>query len=292
MTRFSELGAPGEHEIGAARLFGPDACAFSEDRAVLDVPLLLIAFTNRSGSSLFGELLVQSGAFGGGGEFLNAPALAEMRHETGAQSLPEHIATLARESTAPGQAFALKASWEQLAMVARWRLAAMFPAVHVIHVFRDDTVAQAVSFSIALQTGHWRTGQEKGPVVAQGMTEGMAQGMAQEAGRDTAPPAPSPAPPAPRAQYRESELLGILETQAADNARIRAVTAACGWRRMLVCYEALIADPAHHVQQSQLFCGLAPRPFAPRPTEHRRQAGPLNAEFAAWLTRALAARLL
>ncbi|MEM1101689.1 MAG: Stf0 family sulfotransferase [Pseudomonadota bacterium] len=248
------LARPGAHERRMRELFGGDA----ESVEPVSTPLLLIAFTNRSGSSLFGELLVQSGAFAGGGEFLNGDVMEKMRQETQAQSLGAHITALARRMVKPGQAFALKASWDQLAMLARARVPELFGRVRVIHVFRDDAVAQAVSLSIAHQTGRWSAQQAEGG----------------------------------EPHYDEAQLLSILETQAAENARIRAVCSAMGWPRMLVAYEALVADPAHHVSQSQRFCGLEPRPYAPRPTNHRKQAGQRNDLFAERLHAALRDRVL
>ncbi|MEM1235978.1 MAG: Stf0 family sulfotransferase [Pseudomonadota bacterium] len=258
---FRDLGRPGKHEVELASLFD-GRCRFEGSQPVLSTPLLLIAFTNRSGSSYFGELLSRSGSFGGGGEFLNAEVVAEMRRETGARSLPEHLEALARRSCEAGKVFAVKASWSQLAMIARWRLGEMFPGLRVIHVYRDDVVAQAVSFSIALQTGRWNA-------------------------RQAARAAPKAEP-----LYRERELVSILEAQAADNARIRAVTAAMRWPRMLVAYEALTVDPAHHVQQSQRFCGIDPLPFVSGPTDHKRQANALNNEFTDRLKEALAVHTL
>ena len=61
---------------------------------------------------------------------------------------------------------------------------------------------------------------------------------------------------------------------------------------MLVCYEALVANPAHHVSQSQIFCDLPERPFQGLPTRHRRQADGRNEAFVARLRAALAARVL
>lgn len=152
-----------EHEIRA--LFR-GRVAFTGDNPLIDRPLLILAFTNRSGSNLLADYLVQTGQVAGLGEFLNHETVARQKDALAIQSAPDYLLALARRLSREGQQFGVKASAEQLDFLIRWKLPRLFTRTTVVHIHRDDILGQAVSHWIALQTGQWTSQQGRRTVAA------------------------------------------------------------------------------------------------------------------------------
>ena len=167
-------GQEHEHEIRA--LFQGEV-AFTGDRPAIDRPLLILAFTNRSGSNLLADYLVQTGQVAGLGEFLNHETVSRQKDVLQVRSAPDYLLALARRLSREGQHFGVKASAEQLDFLIRWRLPCLFTRTTVVHIHRDDILGQAVSHWIALQTGQW-TSQQDGRTVAADFDVSAAQMIA------------------------------------------------------------------------------------------------------------------
>lgn len=149
------LTRPGNAEVGLSRLFGgrlgPGAA-----EAPLACHLTVMAFTNRSGSHLLAEYMLQTGRFRGLGEWLNLPVVTEFAKTSGSSTLPEYLRWLAAHLGAgPDSDLGIKASAEQLSMLVRHGLLGMFAGVRIVHMRRQDLVRQAVSFHIASHTERW-----------------------------------------------------------------------------------------------------------------------------------------
>ncbi len=157
------LGHEHEHEIRA--LFR-GRVAFTGDHPMIDRPLLILAFTNRSGSNLLADYLLQTGQVAGLGEFLNHETVARQKDALAIQSAPDYLLALARRLSREGQQFGVKASAEQLDFLIRWKLPRLFTRTTVVHIHRDDILGQAVSHWIALQTGQWTSQQDRRTVAA------------------------------------------------------------------------------------------------------------------------------
>lgn len=239
------LGKPGSHERRISVLCG-GRMRFEGEGPVFDAPLVIIAFTNRSGSNLLAEYVAQAGRAARAGEMLNA-ASVERRGVSGAEGgLPGYITRLEAEKAGPGRSLALKASWGQLAMLLRGNIPAMFPDTVLLHVERADLLRQAVSFRLAQQSGRW--------------TSRHSGGRAPRAG--VIPP--------------EAVLRTVTGLQQA-NQRIRLIAEATGLRRWPVSYEAMSADPAGHLPGVLGPAGLAAPDWRPETPKLQKQAGPENA---------------
>ncbi|PAU95477.1 Stf0 family sulfotransferase [Paracoccus salipaludis] len=160
---FANPGQEHEYEI---RAHFRGQVAFTGDHPLIDRPLLILAFTNRSGSNLLADYLVQTGQVAGLGEFLNHETVAKQKGVLAVQSAPDYLLTLARRLSREDQQFGVKASAEQLDFLIRWKLPRLFTRTTVVHIHRDDILGQAVSHWIALQTGQWTSQQDRRKVAA------------------------------------------------------------------------------------------------------------------------------
>ena len=96
----------------------------------------------------------------------------------GASGPADYVQAAIREGTTPNGVFGTKVMWPHMpTILAKLRvgygdcwpsehalLEHAFPALHFIWIWREDTVAQAVSFSRALQTNEWTVGDRRQPV--------------------------------------------------------------------------------------------------------------------------------
>lgn len=120
-----------------------------------DRPLIVIAFTNRSGSTLLGQLLSSAPDLYGFREDLNHNIVQKRAQQESISSLSgylDHIVTL---NARPGAAFGLKASAEQLRLLRLTGIDRAFSETSVIRIRRRDRVAQAVSLWMARKTWQW-----------------------------------------------------------------------------------------------------------------------------------------
>ena len=152
------LATPGLHERNISALFQA-RMAFRGSAPAFDRPLMIIAFSNRSGSHLVCDYALQTGRIAGAGEHLNHEEVAQQIVGRQIASFPDYIRHLDTTLAQSGKVLALKASWDQLAMLLRQGIPQMFSDTLVLHVMRNDTLAQAVSYAIALRTGRWRSRQ-------------------------------------------------------------------------------------------------------------------------------------
>jgi trehalose 2-sulfotransferase len=247
------LAGPGLHEPRIAALFA-GATRFEGPGPVLPCPLVMVAFTNRCGSNLLCDYLAQTGRMAVAGESLNHDTVAIQHAQHGGTGFPDHVAGLAtRLGAAAGRPLAVKASLDQLAMLLRWNITAMFPHIHVIHIRRRDALAQAVSLSVASQTGRWTSQQQGKPVTP---------------------------------EWRPEEIRRILTGLRLENQGIGILAAAAGLPLREIAYEDMVADPAGHLRAALRFCGLDPGGWTPAPPSIDRQD---DADKSAILTLARAA---
>ncbi|MEC3862681.1 Stf0 family sulfotransferase [Mesobacterium sp. TK19101] len=242
------LATPGPHETALTRLFGAEGMRRRSDGLCFQTPLVVIAFTNRSGSNLLADYVRQGKVAGPAGEFLNHDFVTKHAREQGITRLPDYMLYLQTRFAGPAGALAIKASWDQLAMLHRTGLTGMFPEVRVLHMLRQDVLAQAVSYVIALHTKQWTS------------KHAVEQ--------DEVPFKPD-----------------LIEHVAADfhqaNLLIRLICDATGMRRWALAYEQMCHDPATHVGNVLVPAGLAPKDWAPDVPRISKQAGPRNAEMQA-----------
>lgn len=238
------LANPGLHERRLTNLFGPDGMRRRSDALCFTTPLVVIAFTNRSGSNLLADYVVQGQVAGGAGEFLNHDFVTKHAQEQGITHLADYMLDLQTRFAGPAGALAVKASWDQLAMLHRTGLTGMFPEVRVLHVLRQDVLAQAVSYVIALQTGQWSSQHEA---------------------RET------------ELRFEPDVILRVMDDFHRANLLIRMICDTAGFRRWTLAYEQISDDPDTHVGNVLRPAGLARSDWRPAPPRLKRQADARNA---------------
>ncbi len=156
MDFFTKLAKRRRHEKVIRAHFGEKA-VYTGTGPVFPYPLYILGFANRSGSNLLADYLRSTDHFSGFHEQLNHDIVTRTATRLGATSFPEYFEKVS--SKAGGKAYGFKASWDQILMLMRCQIHLMYPDIRVIHITRNDIIAQGVSFSIALQTKQWTSRQ-------------------------------------------------------------------------------------------------------------------------------------
>ena len=119
----------------------------------------VIASTGRSGSHLVGRTLHASGAFGLPLEYLHPSHLALWGRRSGKSDAMEIVRDIIAHRTGPNGVFGIKIHNSHLRSFPDLQgLFALLGDTYAVHLVRDDLAAQAVSYSIAVQTGEWISG--------------------------------------------------------------------------------------------------------------------------------------
>lgn len=229
--------------------------AFEGDGPVVPQGLLLLAFTNRSGSNLLADYLQQTKHVGGLGEYLNHTTTITQSSNHDLRSFPDYILHLAGTVARDRQYFGVKTSAEQLRFLRRWRITEMFSSVRVVHIHRDDLLGQAVSHWIARQTGQWTSLQERD--------------------RD-------------EVSFNPAKILSITKEIAAEDEAIRLHCAYAGLSYVSVSYEELIANRAATMTRIGAAAGFEVDPASFSAPRIGKQANELNDRILADLRRHIA----
>lgn len=218
----------------------------------LDCPLTVMAFTNRCGSNLLADYLLQTGRFGGFGEALNLPVAQAFRDRQGTRSLPGYLGALAETHLCNRErSLGVKASADQLAMLIRHGIPRMFAGFRVVHIWRQDLVGQAVSFAIADQTKSWTSRQEP---------TGRSDG---------------------RIAVAPAQIEQMIQAIQQQNNRIAAILATLGIGGPTVSYEELTANPAQAMRRVCTMLGVELGAWEPRAPRIEKQADALNERLVA-----------
>ncbi len=203
-------------------------------------PLLLIGFTNRCGSNLLGGYMRALDGIGGFQEQLNHDAVKNLSSKQGLRTFPDYI----RHVSKGARQYGFKASVEQVGMLYRFGIARMYPSVRVLHVVRNNTLAQAVSFSIADQTKQWTIRQKK---VAD-------------------------------ARYDRKDISRRLDWISSQNQAMRLAAQVFNFSYETITYEDLVANPQQAITKAGAFFGAPPPATVPVPAL-TRQADEINDAF-------------
>lgn len=244
----TRIGSKGVHQRTLEEQLSAAQCKFSGTEQAFDRPLVLLAFTNRSGSNLLADYMRQSGVFFGLGEFLNHDFVLRKMGTLGLTCFPDYIRHLDAGCTGH-QALGLKASWDQVQMLAQWNILAMFPEVRMLHIRREDFLAQAISLLIADKTQQWTSLQSLGVA-----TEDIEVDI--------------------------NSLGGIIQAQRQENELIALIAKMLGIPRHSVVYEALCQDPNSCLRQVLEFCNRPDTEFTGREPALKVQSGALNQKIA------------
>jgi LPS sulfotransferase NodH len=167
--------------------------------------------------------------------------------ELGATSFPDYIVKLEEWLRRPGRLLGLKASCTQLAMLHRYGALDMFPWTKVIHIHRDDLVAQAVSFHIAARTNQWTSRQERNDVPI---------------------------------SYDFADIRNRFNGLANDDRRIAQICSALSLEVVHVRYEDLVARPREEIAKILDFFGTKLDAKAVLEPTIEKQADAMNDELA------------
>ncbi len=245
MTPISDaLSAQGLHETRVRALF-PKAFSWQGDRPLFSRPLYILAFTNRSGSNLLADYLRQTGRFRGFGEGLNWDGIQNSLRQRPVASFPDYIAALAGAPNESG-IWGIKASWDQILMLQRANIPAMFQGVQIVHSVRQDLLGQAVSHWIAHQTNQWTSAHK-------------ASGIIPEFALDRIEP--------------------ILMDIVRSNSHIDLISRILDIPRHVVVYERLQADPAAEIRHLTKAVGMDLAGWQPGAPRISRQRDETNADF-------------
>ena len=138
---------------------------FSEqhDFPRIDKPskVLIIASTARCGSHMLGHALQQTQKFGFPLEYANGANLPEWKSRLGISDFRQLMTELQQRRTSPNGVFGIKILYSQIAEFGGFdHLLTLFPDAYYVMLSRKNVLKQAVSLSIAEQTGVWISGQK------------------------------------------------------------------------------------------------------------------------------------
>jgi LPS sulfotransferase NodH len=208
----------------------------------------LICFTNRSGSTFLAEALAATGSVKPAREYLNHPVVRRQSSDRGITSFDAYVIDLAKRFGHRG-VFTVKAGLGQLYYLAKLGfLGELIKDPTFLLIERDDTLAQAVSWAIALQTGQWKSTQE---------------------GSDAAP------------EYDFDAIDTRIESILTENAAFRAFFARNACDVEFVRYEQLRSQTAAVIADLAGRLGLESAIFREDQVEVSPQMSTINAEWKA-----------
>jgi LPS sulfotransferase NodH len=116
-------------------------------------PVVMLAMTPRTGSTHLCAALAQAGRLGDPGECFSPRGGIAYVTRGEAMGFADYMGRLA---ASPGDAFLFKTCWYDFAPLAPFRRQ-LFQQLSIIYLDRRDIIAQALSFQIADETGHWHS---------------------------------------------------------------------------------------------------------------------------------------
>lgn len=123
--------------------------------------VLIIASTGRCGSHMLGHALYKTGSFGFPLEYANPVNLTEWKKRLNEEDLEGVLTKIQKRRTSPNGVFGIKIHYSHLEQFGGFtKLVEFFPNAYYIHLYRKDVLRQAISMSLAKQTGVWISGQK------------------------------------------------------------------------------------------------------------------------------------
>lgn len=240
------FAATGPHETQIRSLF-PSSFHGSHHAPIFNKPLFILAFTNRSGSNLLADYLRQTGRFRGFGEGLNGDEVKRSHARSPVASFPDYIAQLAGPLNEPGF-WGIKASWDQIILLHRANIPAMFSGVRIIHSVRRDLLGQAVSHWIAHQTKQWTSAHQQSGVTP---------------------------------KFDRPRIEQILMSNLRSNCHIDLISRALGIQRHVVIYEEIQDNPEREIKRLGKAMSIDLDDWQPRAPRIKRQRDHVNDSFRA-----------
>lgn len=222
----------------------------AEDRAKLDQVLdgltgfYVICFTNRCGSTFLAHALASEGRIQAAGEQLNFEPVSTQSTKLGLRSYPAYLAHLIERGSARSGIFGVKAGIGQLiGLYNAGVLERVKDKLTLVHITRQDLLAQAVSMYIATRTKRWTSKQE---------------------GVDA------------ELLYQPGVLLSTLDGLCRRNAAFKALFELFQLDAVPVQYEKLVDDPGKVVKRVGRHLGLPNLRYVPEKVPIEKQADEVN----------------
>jgi len=134
---------------------------FDRDGEIECAKVLIIASTGRSGSHMLGHLMQQSGGLGVPFEYFNQANMKRWMGLWGVSRMDDYVAVLKRKRVDANGVLTIKIHYHQLLDLGGYSfIEKYFSSAKLIHMFRENQIMQAVSFSRAIQDGVWIDGQK------------------------------------------------------------------------------------------------------------------------------------
>lgn len=229
--------------------------------------------TPRAGTSLLCGLLAGTGLAGRPEEYFWRDNEPDLSRRWGVAGFTDYLRAAIAQGTTPNGVFGAKVMFGYLpdllgklatlpgnqGLADRVLLERAFPNLRLVWIWREDVVAQAVSWSRAIQTGVWYQGDARRPAI-----------------------------PPPRFDFRQVH--GLARQVVADRV---------GWQRWFgaqqiqplgVSYEELVADMVGTTRRVLAFLGIVPPEDVRIAASTASQADALNQQWAARYRELLAAR--
>ena len=240
----ARLRDPGGHEQRISARF-PGQCVWAGEEQAFNQDLLVLGFTNRSGSNLLGDYLRQTKLVQSLGENLNWSSVINHANQNKINSFPDYIRFLVDIGPARSH-FGIKATWDQLSMLYRWNIPAMFCACRVIIIQRRSILRQAVSLSIANQTQKWSSRQ---------------------VGIAVAP------------VYNSKSIIKIMNSIERSNAMMLRLCEALSINYTTLYYDDLIREPNSSVQQALCKINISCTSLSLEDPAIQKQSNNINEDF-------------
>ncbi len=238
------LSNRGVHELKIANTF--HGRVTYDGPPVFPYPLVLLAFSNRSGSNLLAGYLRNTRRFAGCGEHLNHDGVERIAPEFGAETFPDFIRAFEAARRGDAAILGFKASSHQIAMLLRWRIDTMYQGVRIIHIVREDALAQGISFSIAAQTRQWSSAQKNEGIVP---------------------------------DYDFDDISARVDGALVSGNAIALLASVFELPYLRVSYDDLVRDPATAVRSVAAFCDVDVGAWKPGRAPIEKQATELNDAF-------------
>jgi LPS sulfotransferase NodH len=231
----------------------------SPPREELPTHTFVVCSTPRTGSTLLCRLLAQTGTMGLPMEYFNPHLhLRFLRRRFDSEDIATIALAVMCVRATPNGCFGFKAHYDQLAHLgAQRRPNAVFPGLRHVFMTREDLLAQAISYSRALQSGDWTSAGDSSRA----------------------------------ARFDKQHILACLDY---INSRIRmweTYFSINGIRPLRLSYEQLCADPAGTVEAVCRYVGVeAGKPVDPGATGLGVQRDEVSAAWARRISEAFAGR--
>ena len=226
-----------DYDTQVRRMFPDLGVRWNLPRDYTPPPTLLLCFTNRCGSKLLSDLLHGTGQLARADEFFNLNRIEKTLQLRKLSSYEQYCRiVIARQKQY--NFFVGKVGWHQMYFMTKYTvMSRVFGTPRFVFARRRDVLDQAISFSIAAQTGSWSSNQM----------------------------------PKRGAEYNRDDIVKRLRAICEANAKIEEYLNFFGFDYKEVVYEDLIAAPHDTITSVTKWLGIRVNEVTCAPREMKQQ---------------------